>query len=211
MKIQFYHSTDPQMVRDNLPAANKNTWRDGKSEFVTAKVQGIFLTCVHLPGPGGEQVRIEELKKTREELEKKDLWRQKGGGVKHIFAGDFNSLTLEDKDMEGWEKVGKEREAKNSKLEEAISLSQRKQTLEGQRPDQADGELDKVRAQLDESLEGLDIKPRKTLRKLISHLEYKKLEEPKFDLTKWMLEEKFKDAWREGGESGRTGSQTTCK
>ena len=199
----------PQMVRDNLPSANKTTRNKGKSEFVTAKVQGILLTCVHLPGSQGglgEKVRMRELKKTREELEKKNLWGQEGGGAKHIFAGDFNSLTLEDKDMEGWERVGKEREAKNSKLQEAILLCQQ---LEGQSPG---AELDEVRAQLAESLEGLGIEPREPLRSLISHLKYKKLEpKPKFDLTKWMLEEKFKDAWREGGESGRTGSQTTCK
>ena len=149
---------------------------------------------------------MRELQKTWKELEKKNLWGQEGGGAKHIFAGDFNSLTLEDKDMEGWERVGKEREAKNSKLQEAILLCQQ---LEGQSPG---AELDEVRAQLAESLEGLGIEPREPLRSLISHLKYKKLEpKPKFDLTKWMLEEKFKDAWREGGESGRTGSQTTCK
>ena len=182
---------------------------------MTANVQGILLTCLHLPGdgPGGEQVRLEELKRICKELEKKGLWRQQeAGGVKqHIFAGDFNSLTEEDKDKEGWEKVRRERAAKNSKLEEAISLSQRKQELENLSRG-AKAELEEVTAQLAQSLEDLNIEPRGPSRKLISHLKFKKLEELKFDLTKLMLEEKgFKDAWRDVGEYGQTGNQTTCK
>ena len=96
-------------------------------EFATVKVQGIFVTCVHLPNLG-EQVRITDLKRIWGEQEKKGLWKEVG--AKHIFAGDFNSLTWEDEDEEGWMRVGKEMAADNMKLDELISLSKRKQRLE---------------------------------------------------------------------------------
>ena len=50
----------------------------------------------------------------------------------------------------------------------------------------------------------------------MSHLEFKKLEEPKFDLTKLMKENGFKDCWQEVekkmvGDFGQIGSQTTSR
>ena len=73
------------------------------------------------------------------------------------------------------------RAAANPELGEAISLSKKMQEL----PNDSKGQ----------SLEG--IKPRTPLSKLISHLEFKKREEPKFDLNKLMKENGFKDFWEE--------------
>ena len=67
----------------------------------------------------------------------------------------------------------------------------------------------KAKAELVSSLEG--IKPRTPLSKLISHLKFKKREEPKFDLTKLMKENGFKDLWEEVGEFGQSGSQATSR
>ena len=112
------------------------------------------------------------------------------------------------------------RAATNSELGEAISLSKKMQELPkdsiGQSPDVAKAELffdelDKVKAQLVSSLEGLSIKPRAPLSKLISNLEFKKREKPKFDLTKLMKENRFKDLWEEVGEFGQSGSQATSR
>ena len=111
---------------------------------MTVKVQGIFLTCLHLPhvptldsDQGGESSRIKEIKRIWEKLDKKGLW--KGGDLKQIFAGDFNSLTLEDQDEEGWARVGEKRAAKNLELDKALSLSKKVQELanasEGESPE----------------------------------------------------------------------------
>ena len=169
------------------------------------KVQGILVTCVHLPNVG-EQVRIEDLKRIWAEQEKKGLWK----GMKHIFVGDFNSLTWEDNDKEGWARVAKEWEARNMKLDEALSLCKKKQELVNdaklQSPEEKlssdmeknlcikgstgfgkslldkKAELDKISAQLHTSLQDLGIEDRG--RKTVWYLQYKKLEEPKFDLIK---------------------------
>ena len=227
------------MVRDNDPS--RNIERSEESEFVTVKVQGILVTCVHLPNSQGrEQVRIKKLKRIWGELEKKGLWKEVC--VKHIFAGDFNSLTWEDDDEEGWAKVAKETAQRNLKLDEAISLAQKKQELakvaNSQSPEEKlssdiennlciDGsngvekplldqkaELDKITAQLDTSLQALGVEDWGCISKLIWYLQFKKLEEPKFDLTRLMRENGFKDSWREAekmGEFGQIGSHTTSK
>ena len=93
-----------QVVRDNLSM--------GK-EFVTVMVQGILITCIHLQYQAGEEGRIVQLKSVWDELRKKGGWK----GVKHIFAGDFNSLTWEDKSKDEWDRVAEEmRGSKKDKL-----------------------------------------------------------------------------------------------
>ena len=169
------------------------------------KVQGILVTCVHLPNVG-EQVRIKNLKRIWAEQEKKGLWK----GRRHIFAGDFNSLTWEDADEEGWARVAKEMEASNMKLDEALSLCKKKQELVNdaklQSPEEKlssdmeknlcikgstgvgkslldkKAELNKITAQLHTSFQDLGIEDQG--RKTVWYLQYKKLEEPKFDLIK---------------------------
>ena len=184
----------------------------------------------------GEQVRIKNLKRIWAEQEKKGLWK----GMKHIFAGDFNSLTWEDADKEEWARVAKEMEASNMKLDEALSLCKKKQELVDdaklQSPEEKlssdmeknlcikgstgvgkslldrNAELDKITAQLDTSLQDLGIEDRG--RNTVWYLQYKKLEEPKFDLIKLIKENGFKDSWREVekiGEFGQIGSHMTSK
>ena len=75
-------------------------------------------------------------------------------GRRHIWAGDFNSLTEDDKSKEGWEKVAKEREASKG---------------------------------------------------------FKRLEEPKFEVTKYMVEKNFSDCWAKVGEKGPTDQKETCR
>ena len=74
-------------------------------------------------------------------------------------------------------------------------------------------ELDKITAQLDTSLQALDIKDRGNPSQLNWYLKFKKLEELKFDLTKLLEENGFKDSWRdvEKMEYGQIGSHTTSK
>ena len=202
---------------------------------MTVKVQGILVTCVHLPNVG-EQVRIKNLKRIWAEQEKKGLWK----GRRHIFAGDFNSLTWEDADEEGWARVAKEMEASNMKLDEALSLCKKKQELvkdaKVQSPEEklssdmennlcikgskATGvgrslldrktELDKITAQLDSSLHALGIEDRGS--KTVWYLMFKKLEEPKFKLTKLMKKKGFNDSWGDVEKMGeQIGSHITSK
>ena len=77
-------------------------------EFVTVMVQGILITCVHLQYKAGEDGRIVQIKRVWDELSKKGV----RNGMKHIFAGDFNSLTWEDKSKDEWERVAEEMRAK---------------------------------------------------------------------------------------------------
>ena len=228
-KVNTCLSCYPQVVKDDDPKYN---------QFVTVKVQGLLVTCVHLPSSeGGEATRVKCLRNIWTELEKKGLWKE--GCVKHIFAGDFNSLTEEDEDEEGWERVRRERGARNMKLDEAISLGEKKQGLvKGQRlrKDKENNwvrtadvkslvdmkvdkmmdrkaKLDKVTAQLNTSLQALDIKDRGNPSQLNWYLKRKKLEELKFDLTKVMEENGFRDSWREVEkmEYGQIGSHATSK
>ena len=239
--VSICFCSHPQVVRDNYPS--RNIERSGESEFVTVKVQGILVTCVHLPNSqGGEQARIKKLKRIWQELEKKGLWKEVC--VKHIFAGDFNSLTWEDDDEEGWARVAKERAERNMKLDEAISLAKMKKELakdaNSQSPEEKlssdmennlfiegsngvekslldqKAELEKITAQLDNSLQALGVENRGGISKLIWYLQFKikRLEEPKFDLTRLMKEYGFKDSWREVkkmGEFGQIGSHITSK
>ena len=67
-------------------------------------VQGILITSVHLQYQAGEVGRIVQIRRVWDELRKKGVWT----GMKHIFAGDFNSLTWEDKSADEWERVAEE-------------------------------------------------------------------------------------------------------
>ena len=80
-------------------------------EFVTVKVQGFYLTCLHLDSKK-EETRLHQLWKVRDQLSQKGVW---GLGRMHIFAGDFNSLTERDNE-EGWAQEAVKRE--RSQLEE---------------------------------------------------------------------------------------------
>ena len=62
---------DNQELQDNLSSSPGNRYK--VSEFVTVKVQGIFLTCIHSPNPN-EQAKIDILKRIWAEQEKKGLW-----------------------------------------------------------------------------------------------------------------------------------------
>ena len=109
------------MIRDNLPSHHqRKKYAFGQTEFVTVKVQGILVTCIHLRN-GEESDRIKEWTRIWEKLK----WME--FGAKHIFAGDFNSLTWEDKEEGEWARVAEGHAAVNLELDEAISLSKKKQ------------------------------------------------------------------------------------
>ena len=206
----------PQVVRDTGRGQGQG------SEFVTVKVRGIFVTCVHLNNRGEEE-RIKDLKRIWEELKKKSLWKE--DGAKHIFAGDFNSLTWEDYDEEGLERVAAGMKETNKKLEKA---EEKRQELELAKKSKnhshgSKEELERLlKKQLNEQLNqlgigdwygSLDLKDLKVLK---IHLESKKLEEPKFDLTKLMKNNGFRDSWKEVedkivGDFGQIGTYKTCK
>ena len=187
---------------------------------MTVKVRGIFVTCVHLNNRGEEE-RIKDLKRIWEELKKKSLWKE--DGAKHIFAGDFNSLTWEDYDEEGWEKVATGMKETNMKLEKA---EEKRQELELAKKSNnhshgSKEELERLlKKQLNEQLNqlGIGVWFRKSLENLTLkiHLKSKKLEEPKFDLTKLMKNNGFRDSWKEVedkivGDFGQIGTYKTCK
>ena len=77
---------------------------------MTVKVQGFYLTSLHLVTKN-EATRLCQLSNLRDRLSEKGVWDQ---GKMHILAGDFNSLTKEDKSQEGWDKVAAERELSNT-------------------------------------------------------------------------------------------------
>ena len=84
------------------------------------KVQGFYLTCLHLNSKK-EETRLHQLWKVREQLSQKGVWPYGaiwGLGRMHIFAGDFNSLTKGDKSEEEWAQVAVDRENSNTELEE---------------------------------------------------------------------------------------------
>ena len=89
-----------------------------RNQFVTVRVQGFYLTSLHLAAKN-EATRLRQLRNVRVKLSEKGVWNQ---GRMHIFAGDFNSLTKEDKSQEAWDKVAADRELSNrnnfAKLEE---------------------------------------------------------------------------------------------
>ena len=69
----------PQVIRDNLPSQYRRIkYAFGQAEFVTVKVQGILVTCLHLPHvptdsdrQGREPSRIKEIKRIWEKI---GLW-----------------------------------------------------------------------------------------------------------------------------------------
>ena len=85
--------------------------RKWNRQFVTVKVQGFYLTSLHL-GNKNEATRLCQLNNLRDRLSQKGVWDQ---GKMHILAGDFNSLTKEDKSQESWDKVAAERELSTTK------------------------------------------------------------------------------------------------
>ena len=80
-----------------------------RNQFVTVRVQGFYLTSLHLAAKN-EATRLRQLRNVRVKLSEKGVWNQ---GRMHIFAGDFNSLTKEDKSQEAWDKVAADRELSN--------------------------------------------------------------------------------------------------
>ena len=78
---------------------------------MTVKVQGFYLTSLHLAAKN-EKTRLSQLKNLKGRLSQAGVWDQ---GKMHILAGDFNSLTKEDKTQEEWDKVAAERELSNTK------------------------------------------------------------------------------------------------
>ena len=82
----------------------------GNYEFVAVKVQGFYLTSLHLTAKN-EATRLNQLEKIRVQMSQKGVWDH---GRIHIFAGDFNSLTKADKSQEGWDKVAAEKELSNT-------------------------------------------------------------------------------------------------
>ena len=214
----------PQVVRD--------TGQGQVSEFVTVKVQEIFVTCVHLYNRG-EEGRIKDLKRIWDELQKKSLWKEDGASslfipdylkrtwdeqeskedcAKHIFAGDFNSLTWEDYDEEGWEKVATGMKETNMKLEKA---EEKRQEIELAKYSN-NYRLKELEEELESLLTELGIGAWYGNAPLKIHLKSKKLEEPKFDLTKLMKNNGFRDSWKEVedkifGDFGQTGTNTTCQ
>ena len=123
------------------------------NQFVTVKVAGLYLTCLHLAAKD-EETRMQQL----EGLTSRVVW---DGGRRHIWAGDFNSLTKDDKGKKGWKKVAKEREASNREGEGTGG--------------------------------------------------FKRLEEPKFEVTKYMAEKNFSDCWAKAEDRGHKDLEETCK
>ena len=146
-------------------------------------VQGILITCVHLQYRAGEEGRIGQINRVWEKLKKKE-----GDVVKHVIAGDFNSLTWEDKSKDEWERVAEERRASKK-----------------------DKEFEKLGIDLENNL------CIKEFCKKFEE-SFKDFEEPKFDLTKLVKKQGFTDCWLdvkrwEGkmGGLGQRGQQATCK
>ena len=125
------------------------------NQFITVKVADLYLTSLHFSA-SNEETRLKQIEKLTASLETSGVW---DGGRRHIWAGDFNSLTEDDKTRKGWKKVAKKREASNR-----------------------EGEGEKG---------------------------FKKLEEPKFDVTKKIAEMNFTDCWAEADEKGSL--KETCK
>ena len=108
--------------------------------------------------------------------------------MKRIFAGDFNSLTWEDKSKDEWERVAEERRASKK-----------------------DKEFEKLSIDLENNL------CIKEFCKKFEE-SFKDFEEPKFDLIKLVKKQGFTDCWLdvkrwEGkmGGLGQRGQQATCK
>ena len=174
LQIEEESSCRFQVVRDNLSL---------DEEFVTVMVQGILITCVHLQYRAGEEGRIGQINRVWEKLKKKE-----GDVVKHVIAGDFNSLTWEDKSKDEWERVA-----------------------EGRRASKKDKEFEKLGIDLENNL------CIKEFCKKFEE-SFKDFEEPKFDLTKLVKKQGFTDCWLdvkrwEGkmGGLGQRGQQATCK
>ena len=85
--------------KKRFPGNKKQLFRN--HEFVTVKIQGLFLTCLHLDAKS-ETLRLEKLQGILTELLK--VWNEP-----HIWAGDFNSVTRGDYPDDKWTKLEEER------------------------------------------------------------------------------------------------------
>ena len=75
--------------------------RKDNYQFLTVKIQGIYITCLHLSSRR-EATRLKQIEKIKMKLVEAGVW---GLGEPHIWAGDFNSLTKEDYGEEGWSNI----------------------------------------------------------------------------------------------------------
>ena len=77
--------------------------KTSRKEFVTVKIQGMFLTCLHFESKEEEQ-RLKNVQKLKEALIDARVWDSKdASGAPHIWVGDFNALTKEDFTSKDWE------------------------------------------------------------------------------------------------------------
>ena len=100
----FILSTFPikEVAKNRLPGSNNH-------EFVTVKIQGLYLTCLHLNAKA-ETIRLEQLHGLVLEFKELEVW-----GEPHIWAGDFNSVTREDYTDKEWTELRKERKELHTK------------------------------------------------------------------------------------------------
>ena len=87
-----------------------NLGSNGNNQFVTVRVQGFYLTSLHLIAKKKEVNRLHQLANLREKLSEKGVWDK---GKMHVLAGDFNSLTFADKSEAEWAEVAVERNEAN--------------------------------------------------------------------------------------------------
>ena len=101
----FYCARSPNcrsLILSTFPVkevAKKRFPESRNHEFVTVKIQGFFLTCLHLNAKA-ETIRLKQLARLVMELSDLEVW-----GEAHIWAGDFNSVTRKDYTETEWTKL----------------------------------------------------------------------------------------------------------
>ena len=95
----------------NLSPKNE---RQGNNEFLTVRIQGTYITSLHLSSRR-EGTRLNQIHKIERKLEKAGVW---GLEEPHIWAGDFNSLTKKDYDEEGWSNIEEQRRGSSREVAE---------------------------------------------------------------------------------------------
>ena len=98
-----------KVAKGTLHIPTEGKWNN---EFLTVKIQGIYITSLHLSSRT-EATRLSQIQMIKRKLEDAGVW---GSGEPHIWAGDFNSLTKEDYDEEGWSNIEEHREEVLTKL-----------------------------------------------------------------------------------------------
>ena len=95
----FILSTYPikEVAKNSFPGSKKPVSKN--HEFVTVKVQGLYLTCLHLNAKK-ETIKLEQLDLLVTEFEELNVL-----GEPHIWAGDFNSVTRGDYTDKEWTKL----------------------------------------------------------------------------------------------------------